>query len=991
MSTDSAFLHPSFVGRDRELGELTAAFEEAASGRGRLMMVVGEPGIGKTALCEQLGSFAEEHGGLTLVGHCYEEGSLSLPYLGFVEALRTYVRNRAPEDLRNDLGPQAGDLARILPEIQDRLQVEPRPAADPEDDRYRLLQATAAFLRNISDVQPLVVVLEDLHDADKGTLDVLTYLSRTLGDFRMLVVGTYRDVEVDRAHPLSGTLADLRRASSFGRTALRGLDPDEVQRMMSGVAGQDVAWGLAEAVHRQTEGNPLFVQEVVRYLVEEGFSTDGSWDSTGRVAFGIPEGLRDVIGRRLSRLSPECNEVMGIAAVIGREFGLDVLQQVVEMSEDSLFGVLKEAQAASIIEERSALGAAVCFRFAHAFFRQTLYEEIFAPLRIRFHQQVGRAMEEAYAGQLEEHAAELADHFANSSSEEDLTRALGYSEMAARHAQSVYSYGEAARLLEQALKVQQVLDRNDRPKQCDLLLSLGEALMPAGEPRQVMDVVAAEAFALAEAMDDRGRAARSCRLALEAAWQYGASLPVVGPEGRRWVERADQYAEPDSTDRVLTDLMLAFVRWSEGDIVEVRTLGRRALELARRLDDLEILYFATVLFVEHWTPREQEERWQLVTEMADHPQSGVTAKTLGFWLYVAGSACLDWGERARAEMLWEQVVQLAQRTDDATVIVRSLFLRPWLDYIDGRLEEAISGAEHLRRRADELGAMVRGQWFAGLLGLRPLINLGRGEEAIAAVRDAERLAEVEGASQDFARSDLLRAHLGPSDQAAAILRRRASEVTQLQGENISTPLLIEGLELAVLVEDRELCSDLVERLASVAFLSTAHYVQTCPARHLGAAAALLGEPDKARAYYIQALEAAGKIRFRPEIALTHLQLAELLLESYPDERAEALEHLEFAIAEFQEMKMQPSLERALKLQDGMDSLKAHSVPYPDGLSPREVEVLRLIAQGKSNRQIAEELFLSPSTIAHNVTSILTKTGSANRAEAATYATRHDLT
>ena len=703
MSTDSAFRHASFVGRDRELGELTAAFEEAASGRGRLTMVVGEPGIGKTALCEQLGSFAEEHGGLTLVGHCYEEGSLSLPYLGFVEALRTYVRNRAPEDLRNDLGPHARDLARILPEIQDRLQVEPRPPADPEDDRYRLLQATAAFLRNISDVQPLVVVLEDLHDADKGTLDVLTYLSRTLGDFRMLVVGTYRDVEVDRAHPLSGTLADLRRASSFGRIALRGLDPDDVQRMMSGVAGQDVAWGLAEAVHRQTEGNPLFVQEVVRYLVEEGFSTDGSWDSTGRVAFGIPEGLHDVIGKRLSRLSPECNEVMGIAAVIGREFRVDVLQQVADVPENDLFEALKEAQARSLVEERSS-GAELSFRFSHAFFRQTLYEEIFAALRIRLHQQVGKAMENVHAHHLEDRASEIADHFANSPDEDGLRKALAYSEMGAQRALNVYAYDEAARLFEQALQVLKLLAPSDKAKRCDLLLALGEALMPADEPRRVMDVVASEAFALAEAIADRGRASHSCRMALEAVWQYGAGMALGSPEGREWAERADGYAEPDTTDRVLADWMLGFVRLMEGDLIEAWALLRGALELARRLDDPESLYLASLLFVEHLPPRDQEERWQLVTELAAQPHAGVTAKTLGYWLYLAGSACLDWGERARAEGLWEQVGRLAQCTDDATVIVRSLFLRPWLDYLDGRLEEAVSGTEHLIRRADELGA-----------------------------------------------------------------------------------------------------------------------------------------------------------------------------------------------------------------------------------------------------------------------------------------------
>src|SRR5262249_42224094 len=153
---------------------------------------------------------------------------------------------------------------RLISEIRDRVPVELRPPGDPEDDRWRLLQAVSTFLRTASGVQPLLIVLEDLHDADRGTLDLLLHLARNVQGARLLIVGTYRDVEVDRAHPLSGALAELRRAGSFVRVPLRGLTVDEVQRMMSIVRGQEVPWSRAEQIHRQTEGNPLFVQEVLR-------------------------------------------------------------------------------------------------------------------------------------------------------------------------------------------------------------------------------------------------------------------------------------------------------------------------------------------------------------------------------------------------------------------------------------------------------------------------------------------------------------------------------------------------------------------------------------------------------------------------------------------------------------------------------------------------------------------------------------------------------
>jgi predicted ATPase len=177
------------VGREPEVHQLQSAFDGVLAGRGALLTVVGEPGIGKTAICEQLATYVALRGGRTLVGHAYEEGSLSLPYLAFVEALRTYVLARPPEALREELAGGATDVARIVSEIRERVQIEPRPAADPEEERWRLLQAVAGFLRNASGVQPLLLVLEDLHWADRGTLDLLIHLARNLQGARLLVVG----------------------------------------------------------------------------------------------------------------------------------------------------------------------------------------------------------------------------------------------------------------------------------------------------------------------------------------------------------------------------------------------------------------------------------------------------------------------------------------------------------------------------------------------------------------------------------------------------------------------------------------------------------------------------------------------------------------------------------------------------------------------------------------------------------------------------------
>ena len=184
--------------------------------------------------------------------------------------LRAYALDHEPDALRRQLGSAAGELARIVPEIRDRLGTSPNPSVDPEEDRYRLMRSVASALRDASIDRPLVIVLEDLHNADRSTLDMLIQVARRLSGARLLVVGTYRDVDVQRSHPLSAVLAELRRVTSMTRIGLRGLSIEEVLMMMSSIALQQVSWELSEAVHQQTEGNPLFVQEVLRYLVEEG-------------------------------------------------------------------------------------------------------------------------------------------------------------------------------------------------------------------------------------------------------------------------------------------------------------------------------------------------------------------------------------------------------------------------------------------------------------------------------------------------------------------------------------------------------------------------------------------------------------------------------------------------------------------------------------------------------------------------------------------------
>jgi tetratricopeptide (TPR) repeat protein len=904
-----------FVGREPELKQLQSAFDGAMSGQGALMMVMGEPGIGKTALCEQLSTYVTLRGGRTLVGHCYEKGSLSLPYLAFVEALRSYVLSREVRDLREELGSGAADVARIVPEIRERLRIRLRPQKNPEEERYRLLQAVTEFLSNAASVQPMLVVLEDLHDADKGTLDMLTHVSRSLAGARLLIVGTYRDVEVDRRHPLSAVLAELRRVSTYGRVLLRGLNADEVRRMLDSISRQSVPWGLAEAVHRQTEGNPLFVQEVVRYLAEEGLITrkEGQWRPTKDtpLEMSIPEGLRDVIGKRLSLLSPECNQLLSVASTIGREFALETLKAVAAIDEDVFANALKEAVRLSVLEERSQRGL-VRYRFTHAFFRQILYEEIIAPHRLKLHQQVARSLERLYTKRLEEHAAELAEHFSHSTDPANLKKAVEYAEMAAKKATDVYAYGEAERLLEQALKVQEVLDPEDKARRCDLLLALGDALLLAGETRRVIDAEAPRAFSLAEAIGDNKRASRACLAAMKGLSAYGSTM-MTSPLGAQWAARADCYAEPDTVERVWADGMLGMVKWAavssspEGIALLIRALG-----LARRLGDPDTYWWvAGMWLVAVKAPQHDEEQLRLVEEMAEKSRHGVSFSILYWTLWLIVHTFLEFGMRSGAEDIMAEMKTLAERSGQPNLLILSMVNDAIRAIWDGRLEEAVA----IRRRIGALGEEQGIIQFAGIWAswlLPASVYLGNAGQALESRLQVAREHPQNVASNQSILFYLT--HLGRYAEVAEMLERLVVASPGIDSAEDETMVCVDitSLEAAVLAGHRQAAELLLPRLAGTSRLTSGLWITTCAGRHMGAAAAFLGRHYEARKYYQKAIKDCTEMRFRPELALSRLQLAELLLDHYPKERAEALEHLDFAIKEFKDMKMQPSLERALR-------------------------------------------------------------------------------
>jgi DNA-binding CsgD family transcriptional regulator len=973
----------SFVGRSDELRRLQALFEAAAAGQGSMIMVVGEPGIGKTALCEELATIAVSRGGRALVGLCYEDASFGLPYQPFVDAIASYVRLCDPDLLRQELGTAIGEIARLVPAVRDGFQVELELRADPADDRFRLMNGVLEFLRNMSATQPLLLTLEDLHDADRGTLDLLVYIARHLEDARLLVVGTYRDVEVERTHPLSAALSELRRSSRYERLHLRGLTVDGVHQLLASTAQQTIPQPLAELLHRRTDGNPLFVHEMLRYVLESGLveRRDGALRRVGEetLAGRIPEGLRDVVGKRLSRLSSTANDVLSTAAVIGREFPLETLQKVHAGTEHDIVAALEEAVEAGIIEERSIVGGTVMYQFTHAFIRQTLYEEMIAPRRLRLHREVAHALEHVYARRLEEHSGELAEHYAFSTDTGDLEKAVQYGQLAARRAVYVFAHGEAVRLIERVLQIQGLIDPADIAKRCDLLLALGEALFPCGETSRALQI-APEAFSLAEKLEDSSRASRACRLAIDSLEAQSALTAAGRDEYLQWAERATHYAASGTAERVHADLAMAHAMYVRGHTAEARGLRLGALAAARDIKDPEALFKAAFFVLTVGPLRSWDEARQLADEAASWSRDGVSSRAQSLVLWNAGFVHLARGNRHRAEALWSEVEDLAERTHGPTAMLFSHCSAAILALVDGRLDESVLHLDRFLRQSEESGAAVRGREFSLQAQFVPLMLLGRGEEWLLALQEYVR---IEGAAMTLQALPpyhaLCLAQLGRLEEARALVGEQLDvEASITDANERATAALTMLLETAVLLGHRAAAAALSSRLADMADLLSTTWYPTSIARHLGEAAVLIGDRPAAHAYYAQALESAAKIRFRPEIALTHLQLAELMLqESNSTDRAEVHNHLDLAIAEFRAMKMPLALERATRLIPDQRATRRSGRPI---LTAREREIAELIALGRSNREIASTLVISEGTVEVHAKHILSKLGFRSRAQ-----------
>jgi class 3 adenylate cyclase len=569
-----------YVGRVAERARLEELWRQARAGSLRLALIGGEAGVGKTRLSTHLALGAHGEGASVLYGRCDED--LGVPYQPWAQALRHFVAQAPQSVLRAHVERHGGDLARLTPELSERVPELPAPRqSDPETERYLLYAAVTGLLEQGGAQQPVVLILDDLHWADGPTLSLLRHVVATGASLRVLVVGTYRDSDLSREHPLTALLADLHREQGVERLALTGLEAEDVLALMEAAAGYELdrtGRELAHAIARETAGNPFFAGELLRHLTESGAIAhrgDGRWQVVGAVRdLGLPQSVREVVGRRVDRLGGDARTVLSAAAVIGRDFDLELLAAVVEPPEARLLDLLEEAVAASLLAESSERAAR--FTFTHALVEHTLYEDLSRARRARLHQQIAEALEEQCGEDPGERLGELATHWAAAVVSANPAKALYYARQAAERALAALAPDEAVRWYQRALDLSEQGPGEDRPERCELSIGLGEAQRQMGDPSSRQTLL--DAAQLARELDDADRLSRAV---LANTRGFSSQFGLVDEE-RAWaLEAAAQVLGDGDPRRAQVLALLACELHYGGDTARCRRLAYEAIELGR--------------------------------------------------------------------------------------------------------------------------------------------------------------------------------------------------------------------------------------------------------------------------------------------------------------------------------------------------------------------------------------------------------------------------
>ncbi len=972
------------VGRGRELETLLGRLEDAMAGKGGIVAVGGEAGIGKTRLLHEFAAEARGRRVQVLWGRCYE-GEWAAPLAPWVEVLRAATGVFEGEVLAEAIGLGAPTLAHLVPEIAALVPGTGEPVSlGPADERFRVFDAVAEFLFRLAATEPLVLVLDDLHWADGGSLGLLEHLSRFVGTQSLLIVATYRDTELRRGHPLDELLAVVRRERCFQRLRLRGLARADVAQLVAATTNRVLPAPVAGAITQETGGNPFFVEELARHLLEEGkLDAAVAADRLDLRALRVPEGVRQVVRRRLARLSPDAHQLLTHAVVFTGGFDFRVLQVLTELPEEALLDALDEALAAQLIQPVS--GPAETYDFVHAIVRYALYDEWSPSRRVRLHRRLAEALEQVYAGRERERAAELAAQYHASITLPGAERGLPYALAAAEQAKTSYTGARAVGFLRMAVDFAAGDARRQAEVLCQLAIAEAEALLLNDARRSVE--VALEALTAAAA----GPTETAAFLARAAAALKDGGAPATA--WRPFVERGLALV-PAGEELTWARLALLLERYepvSTGIVNATRWLGAepRAIEIVRA-QGTEADYVRTL---RPFTESDQDWNTEVMRLVQTWQQPGPIIRALivcgNDWLY-------DHGELRSVVEHYRDVIALSERHGSI------------LGQADGHVRLALA-LTALGEFAAAEDAEARGRDLVSRLGPDHRLHASLGwvtalhadflggdwapiaEQWTRVVADP-RLALRTNWLHDAALAAYAQVRAGQDDVA-----RRTLEVLTNLLATVEPPMWLTngavafGANVVWLLNAVELAP--TYRSVARRLIADGRGDYPCSSLELTVArmASLLGSHQEAETFFARArlrLDASGQ---RPMRAVVDLSEATALAKF---ERGDPLrrEHLlTSALAAFQGLGMAPWVDRAeAGLAQTAREEREQPGARPGGLTDREIEVVRLVAKGRSDRQIGDELYVSPRTVNAHIRNILGKTECGNRTELSVWAAEHGV-
>jgi DNA-binding CsgD family transcriptional regulator/tetratricopeptide (TPR) repeat protein len=967
----------AFAGRAHELATLRALLPRTVGESRRAALVAGEPGSGKSRLVRELAGALAKEGAIVLYGDC--DGVVGSPYGPFAAALEHLVRHANPHTLREHIGAGGPDLARLLPDLETRVGgLRGARSADADTERHRLHAAVTTLLVGLSSESPLLLVLEDLHWADASTLQLVRHLVRSGTEARLLLVATYRDAEADVPAELADALVDVYRTEGVIRLRLGGLSTDEIAEFVRLTTSVEPTPGLTTAVAELTGGNAFLVTELWRDLVASGAIEVGAHAvrlARPAAELGAPTTVREVVSQRRSRLSPDSNELLALAAVAGAEFELDTVRRAADMTEASLLDAVDEAVRSGLLLE--APGRRLAYRFVHELVRRAVTDRLPAPRKAEIHLRVAEAL--VAQGDGRARLSALAYHFAEASPVGGVERAVEYNLLAAESAVRAVAFDEAEDRFRTALE----LGIGDDVERARVMLRLGEVCHRAGHADAALAAFM-ETVELARSLGDPELLARAAIGFEEACWR-----PAIHDAGAAELLEEAAVALPAADSELRSRVLGGLARSLElrGEPGRAALARDESISMSRRRGDRRSL--AATLAQSYWSrgsSTNQEVNRMLLEARAlgdELDDLDVKGEALAWLVPSCVVLCDHDGARANlAELL--------------TVVRRSS--EPFLSHVAEHYAAALAlcdgdlaGAEAAAMRSKEWGRLLTGRDASGSYGIQ-MFSIRREQGRLAELAPVVRL--LDGDARDGAwRPGLvaLLAELGMEHEASHELHRLIAD-----GLGALRP----SLWLASLVYLTDACAALGDSVAAEALypelvayeggnVMVGHLVACYGAadRYLGMTASVLGDWDRAEDHFQTALTLDTRLGARTWLAHTAYAYARMLLaRGTGDDRSHARSQLGVALGLARAIGLPTVARRVTEL--GADTTAAPMLP--DGLSAREVEVLVELARGRSNREIGQALHISEHTAANHIRSILRKTSCANRTEAAAYALRRGL-